>query len=510
MGISYNTERYDNINQMKSLLNWKLRSKIILHVLVIGAITAVFISYFYTKSQKDIIKSSSQKTVNLIGEVIEKSILEAMKEGRSDKVQAILENISESRNVNNLRILSIDGVILTSSMANESGTQIAEKTRERLKSFISDNNRYRQLPFITQEFIQEFRLIKNGKECLTCHDPDKDILGVLEMNLDNSSIFSIWEKSRTLGIIVSLAALAVLSLIILRLFEKIINRPIFNLKNRMEKIQGGDFTSKVPITKDDEIGDLARSFNIMITKLEEANKRIEELHEKQMEKAEHLASLGEIAAGLAHDIKNSIAGMKGALEIIHNKTDDSDSNKEVFKEILVQIDKIDQIIQDLLRYAKPKELNIRLVSFKECVDNTVKLAQMQVKNKDIQFHVNSTEKNIQTRLDADKIQEVLLNLMLNGVAAIPEKGTITIDFSSKDTKDLLITVSDDGIGIQKEHLSQIFHPFFTTKSQGTGLGLSICQKAIAAHSGTLEVESEEGKGTTFTILLPVVESKENS
>jgi len=495
---------------MKSLLNWKLRSKIILHILVIGTITAVFISYFYTKSQRDIIKSSSQQTVNLTGEVIEKSILESMMEGRSDKVQTILENISESQNVKNLRILNTEGVILTSSTANESGNQIEEDEKKRLDSFLSNKNSERQLPFVSHDFIHEYRLIKNSQECLSCHNPDQEILGVLEMNFDYSSVFSIWKKNRSLGIIISLAALSVLTLIILRLFEKIINRPIFNLKSRMKKIQEGDFSALVPITKDDEIGDLAGSFNIMITNLEEANNRIEELHDKQMEKAEHLASLGEIAAGLAHDIKNPIAGMKGAIEIIHQKTDDHDTNKEVFKEVLIQIDKIDQIIRDLLRYAKPKELYIREVPFEECVDHAVKLAQMQVKNKDIQFHISSAEKNIQARLDADKIQEVLLNLILNGVAAIPEKGTITINSSTQNNKDLLITVSDDGSGIKEEQLSQIFLPFFTTKSQGTGLGLSICQKTIAAHSGTLEVASEEGKGTTFTILLPVVESKQNS
>ena len=477
---------------------------------MIGTITAVFISYFYTKSQRNIIKSSSEQTVNLIGEVIENSILETMMEGQSDKVQAILENISTSQHIKKLRILNSEGVILTSSIANENGNQIGEDESKRLDTFLSDRNSGRQLPFESHDFIQEFRLIYNSKECLTCHDSNKDILGVLEMNFDYSSVFSIWKKNRTLGIIISLAALTILTLIILRLFEKIINRPIFNLKNRMKKIQEGDFSAIVPITKDDEIGDLAKSFNIMITKLEEANNRIEELHGKQMEKAEHLASLGEIAAGLAHEIKNPIAGMKGALEIIHNKTDDSDTNKEVFKEVLIQIDKIDQIIQDLLRYAKPKELNIREVPFEECVDHAVKLAQMQVKNKNIQFHVSSTEKSIYACLDADKIQEVLLNLILNGVAAIPEKGTITINITVQNNKDLLISISDNGTGIKKEFLSQIFQPFFTTKSQGTGLGLSICQKAIAAHSGTLEVESEEGKGTTFTILLPVVESKENS
>ncbi|MEE8377823.1 MAG: ATP-binding protein, partial [Candidatus Aminicenantaceae bacterium] len=211
-----------------------------------------------------------------------------------------------------------------------------------------------------------------------------------------------------------------------------------------------------------------------------------------------------------HEIKNPIAGMKGAIEIIYNKTDETDSSKEVYKEVLIQLDKIDQIIRDLLRFARPKEINIRLISLEDCVESAVKLAQMQVKNKDIQFHFSSSEKNIHARLDADKIQEVLLNLMLNSIGAIDKKGHITITFGSENKKNLKITVTDDGKGINKDQLSQIFQPFFTTKSKGTGLGLSICKKIISAHSGTLGVESEEGKGTTFTILLPVVESKENS
>lgn len=487
-------------------MNWKLRSKIILHILVIGTITAFFISYFFTKSQKDIIRATSLQTFNLVGGVIEKSILEIMREGRSDKVQAVIKNISTSQNIQSLRILSPEGKILVSSRQGEKGTQVDKSIQEKLDRYLSGEDPTKIFSIRSPTFIQEFRTIKNSKECFQCHDPNLDIIGVLEMSINYAAVLSIWKSSQPLGIIVSLLALFVLTSIILRLFEKIINRPIFNLKNRMEKIQEGDFTSKVPITKDDEIGDLAKSFNVMITKLEEANKRIEELHEKQMEKAEHLASLGEIAAGLAHDVRNPISGMKGAIEIIHNKTDDSDSNKEVFKEVLVQIDKIDNVIRDLLRFARPKDLDIRVNPVEECIENSIKLAQMRVKNKDIQFHFSKPDKNIIARLDADKIQDVLLNLLLNSIAAIKIKGNVTIELSVQNEKNLIISVSDDGSGIPKEQLSQIFQPFFTTKSEGTGLGLSICSKIITAHSGTIEVESTEGKGTTFTIYLPILES----
>ena len=109
-------------------------------------------------------------------------------------------------------------------------------------------------------------------------------------------------------------------------------------------------------------------------------------------------------------------------------------------------------------------------------------------------------------MDADKIQEVMLNLMLNSISAIKEKGNINIELQKKNKKELEIILSDDGAGIKKDHISQIFNPFFTTKSRGTGLGLSICKKIIEAHKGTFKVKSEEGKGTTFHILLPVLET----
>jgi hypothetical protein len=135
-----------------------------------------------------------------------------------------LENISASQNVQNLKILSPEGVILTSSSPNENGKTITESAKERLSSFFSDKDAQRLPYFVSREFIQEYRPIKNGKECYSCHAPINEILGVLEMTFDYSLVFLNSKENQTLGIIVSLTAFTVLTLIILRLFEKIINR----------------------------------------------------------------------------------------------------------------------------------------------------------------------------------------------------------------------------------------------------------------------------------------------
>ncbi len=312
------------------------------------------------------------------------------------------------------------------------------------------------------------------------------------------------EKNQMKGILIAVISLAVLSFVILRLFEKLINRPISQLKEKMKRVQEGDLDIQFSPSKNDEIGSLARNFNSMVTDLKKANEKIEELFSKQMEKAEHLASIGELAAGLTHEIKNPIAGMKGALEIINQKTDSSDPKKEIFTEILIQIDKINNVVHDLLRYARPKEMNRRVVDPIMPINTAIKFAKTQISDKEIDIQFNALTNGTQALIDADKIQEVMLNLMINSISAINKKGLITINLSEKGDRDLEIVLSDNGMGIKKDHLPQIFHPFFTTKTRGTGLGLSICKKIIEAHNGTIEVESKEEEGTTFTIELPVL------
>jgi signal transduction histidine kinase len=328
------------------------------------------------------------------------------------------------------------------------------------------------------------------------------------VNIDYDMASSLLKKSQLQGIIIAFLALATLSFIIIRLFERLVNRPISRLKDEMKKIQGGNLNIKLHPLKNDEIGNLTKSFDVMVRKLREANNQIEELFNKQMEKAEHLASFGEVAAGFAHEIKNPIAGIKGALEVINQGTDDSDVKKEIFTEMLIQIEKINQIVQDLLSYAKPKEMHMRIINPNECVENAIKLAKPQINSKEITFRFKGLENNTLAHIDPDKIQEVMLNLLLNSISAIKEKGNIAIELDKRNKKELEIKYSDDGAGIKKEHLPQIFIPFFTTKNIGTGLGLSICKKIIEAHNGSIEVKSEEGKGTFFAIQLPVLQPAE--
>lgn len=492
-----------------NIKNWKLKHKIILHLIVIGLLSASLLTFLYIRTQRNIINTMSRQKAELVGSLVENTIFTAMKEAKFENVQKTLHDIAFSRDIQKIRILSPQGRVLRSSSREEIGSSIDASTLQKLKSFLSKTDKRDTVFIRPRSTLLSFHTIQNRPQCFECHSSDQKINGVLELNIEYAAAADLLKKSQIQGILLGLAALGILIYVILRLFDKLINQPISRLKDKMKDVQEGNLDIEFPHAKNDEIGSLTKSFTVMVKNLKKANQKIEELFNKQMEKAEHLASLGELAAGLAHDIRNPIAGMKGALEIISQKTDPSDPKKEIFAEILLQIEKIYSIIQDLLSYAKPKRMNMKPVSPNDCVQTAIKLANPQLNGKNIQFSFKGLESETLACLDADKIQEVLLNLILNSISAIKDEGHISIELQITNTNDLKIIFSDDGSGIKPEHLSHVFNPFFTTKKGGTGLGLSICWKIVEAHGGRIDVESRAGMGTTFVIHLPMKKNHSN-
>jgi hypothetical protein len=323
------------------------------------------------------------------------------------------------------------------------------------------------------------------------------------VKLDESLEAALLRSKRTQGILIAFTTLVVLIFVIFRLYERVINRPLLQLKESMRKVEKGDLDIQLEPKKQDEFGDLAHSFNHMVHRLKLANQKIEELHEQQIERAGHLASLGELAAGLAHEIKNPIAGIKGSLEIIRDRTPEDDPQREIFSEILKQTGKIYAIIQDLLDYAKPKELAIQPVNPNEYVQEAIQMARAQTQDKDIKFCFSGLDRDITVHCDSDKLQGVILNLLLNSIAFIETQGEVDVSLELPAGDVLEMRIADTGAGIKPENLGKIFQPFFTTRRQGTGLGLSICKQIVEAHQGRISVESRIREGTTVTLILPL-------
>jgi len=284
-------------------------------------------------------------------------------------------------------------------------------------------------------------------------------------------------------------AVAICGVVIVVLVHTIL-RPVVELQEQIERVGEGDMNASVSFAKrNDEIGDLGRNFNRMVQQLRESREEIERLHRTQMSRAEHFATLGELATGLAHEIRNPLAGIAGVIEIVGRDLPASSPARAVVKDVR------EEISQPRASEMRPSDLNTT-------VEHTIMLARQQVLSKPIKIAFTPADDLPEVDHDSDQIHQVLLNLLLNAVQAIEGSGVVQVAvFANGD--DAVITVSDTGRGIPAEHLPNIFRPFYTTKGNGTGLGLSLARRIIEEHHGKIEVSSSSGKGTTFSVMLPV-------
>ncbi len=224
-------------------------------------------------------------------------------------------------------------------------------------------------------------------------------------------------------------------------------------------------------------------------------------HTLQMEQAQHLATLGEVAAGLAHEIKNPLAGMAGALEVLRDQS--SGEHKEIMAEVLRQISRIGGIVEDLLHYARPRAPDFRATDLNATVRMAAHLAARTAAPRRVQVIFEAGELPPITH-DEDQVQRMVLNLALNGADAAPEGGVVRIHTALDEFGRAEIRVRDNGPGIPAAALSKIFRPFYTTKGgKGNGLGLPQSLRIAQLHGGSIEVSTQADVGTCFTVRLPI-------
>ena len=303
-------------------------------------------------------------------------------------------------------------------------------------------------------------------------------------------------------IVAGAGAVAICAVVLLAL-AYFIQRPMVELQEKIARVGQGELDVSVGFAqRNDEIGDLGRNFNHMVQQLRESREEIERLHRTQMSRAEHLATLGELATGLAHEIRNPLAGIAGVVEIVARDLPANSPVRSVVKEVRLEIAQINRILTDLLQTARPHPPQIRPSDLNTTVEHAVMLARQQVISRPIKITLDKNPGLPNVDHDSDQIHQVVLNLLLNAEQAIDGPGSIQVTISSRKDK-AAITVADSGRGITPEQLPNIFRPFYTTKGNGTGLGLSLARRIVEDHKGRIEVDSELGMGTEFTVTLPI-------
>ena len=289
-----------------------------------------------------------------------------------------------------------------------------------------------------------------------------------------------------------------------------IQRPMVELQEKMAQVGEGNLNVAVDFARrNDEIGDLGRNFNHMMQQLRDSRVEIETLHRTQMSRAEHMATLGELAAGLAHEIRNPLAGIAGVIEIIGRDLPATSPARAVLKEVRLEVAQINRILTDLLETARPHRPQVRRSSLNTTVEHAVMLARQQVLSRPIKIELEKADDLPDVEHDSDQIHQVLLNLLLNATQAIEGAGTVRVEIGSREAT-ATVTVIDTGRGISAQHLPNIFRPFYTTKGNGTGLGLSLARRIVEEHHGQIEVSSVVGKGSRFEVRLPFNSSNQDS
>jgi len=302
--------------------------------------------------------------------------------------------------------------------------------------------------------------------------------------------------------VVAVAGAVVIFAVIVAVMSLLLQHPLRELQEKIARVRQGDLNVSVNFAgRNDDIGDLGRDFNEMVRQLRESREEIQRLYRTQMSRAEHLATLGELATGLAHEIRNPLAGIAGVMDIIARDLPESSPAREVLSEVQQEILQIKRILSDLLETARPKPPDFRPADLNSTAEHAVSLARQQAISRPIEIRLSKAHELPPVEHDAAQIQQVLLNLLLNAIQAIDDAGNIRVRVGSEDSF-ATVAISDTGRGIPPEHLANIFRPFFTTKKRGTGLGLSLVSRIVEAHGGRVQVNSTPGQGSQFMVWLP--------
>jgi two-component system sensor histidine kinase HydH len=224
---------------------------------------------------------------------------------------------------------------------------------------------------------------------------------------------------------------------------------------------------------------------------------------KEVERSQRLAAVGSLAAGVAHEIRNPLSSLKGFATYFRQRYGGVPDDVKVADIMIQEVDRLNRVITELLEFSRPMELKRRATDLAGLVRHTLGTIEGQARGEGVTVQSNLPPELPAAYIDPDRMTQVLLNLFLNALAAMDKGGVLTVGAARQDDYTLRVSVADTGTGIRKEDLGRVFDPYFTTKPSGTGLGLAIVHRIVEVHGGEIRLESEPGKGSTFTILLPI-------
>ena len=524
-------------------LTHRLSAKLITLLLASMLIIFALLGYLNIRLQRQHLEAAALTSAERVSDVIRRSANYYMLRNDREGLYHMIQTVADEPGMVKVRIFDKEGRITYSTNIGEV-SRIVDKSAEACYGCHAQSQ-----PLARLNRPDRFRIYRNGggyrvlgiitpienqplcsNAACHAHPASQQVLGVLDTNLSLAKADAQLAESNVRTIAYTIAAMLIVAGLSWLFIMRFVGAPIKVLTKGTERLAHGDLGYQIEVQSQDEVGDLARSFNGMSLQLRAANEEIvawaktleDRVEQKtsELKKAhehmllvEKMASVGKMAAVVAHEINNPLAGILTYAKLLRKWLDRGEMKGEKLKEagecldlISVESRRCGDIVRNLLTFSRTAPMNVETTEVNTIVDRALRLVDHQLEMAAIQLQLDLDRGLPKVQCDSAQIEQVLLALIMNAIDAMPHGGNLWVQTRLTAAHDgVEIEIRDDGCGISPELLPHIFEPFQTTKEKGrgVGLGLAISQGIIERHHGHIEVESELGKGTKFTVSLPV-------
>ncbi|HBG04673.1 MAG TPA: two-component sensor histidine kinase [Geobacter sp.] len=496
--------------------------------------TMALFAYLNFNNLKDLLLDEAISEADQITETIIRTTHNQMLRDDRPMFYKTIEEIGSQRGVERIRLINKTGRVIFSTRDAETGTLLSKRSdvctichgKQLLVTASSKHRSRRFFEATGEEFLGVTNAIYNEESCYTasCHfHPESfKVLGVLDVVVSLDKMHSLLNAYRNRSVALTLLLVALISLSLTLFTQKLVNRPVRELLEHTKMLSRGELDGLVSGFANDELGELADSFNAMTLNLRKAREELEgwgrnleqmvqqRTHEvtqmqAQLIRSEKLASLGELVAGIAHEINNPLTGILVFSSLIQSNPKLDETLRNDIQTVMRETKRCASIVKGLLEFARCSTPQMGHYSLNEISERALSLIEHQILFQDITVLRKYADGLPALLLDPNQIEQVLVNMFLNAAQAMLGEGVLEIvDGVDRELGCVFIKISDNGCGIPEGNLARIFDPFFSTKeNKGTGLGLSVSYGIIEKHGGVIDVQSEVGSGTVFTIRFPL-------